>query len=415
MFTRLLLLFILMMIVDIINHFGLKAMLKELKDSYAYKYNMIAYWGISITVILVLFISLSITGYPKLDYIKYRIYFFQFGFWLIFYFPRILFAHFVILQGLYHLIKSLVSNRANFTVKRKRKKSFAILKFGLIISFSTSLLVIYGMIWGKSNYKVQHVNITIEHLPKSFEGFTIAQFSDAHLGSFTNEHDVKKGLDLLQRQNADMIVFTGDMVNNIADEMEPYLDELSKLTAPFAKYSILGNHDMSDYVKWEKFELQQAYINKLIKYQEQCGFKMLLNQNIIIKKGKDSIAIIGVENWGLPPFKQYGKLAMAMKNCESIETKILLTHDPTHWKEEVVEKTDIDLTLSGHTHGMQMGIDVYGFRWSPIKYIYENWIGIYKKNNQYLYVNPGFGYIGFPGRIGIQPEITIFHLKSKKQ
>lgn len=413
MIIRLIILFTVMFIIDTINHFGLKAMLSRLKGSYAYKFIITGYWGMSIAVVVVFFVALGITGYPQLDYVKYRVYFFLFGFWLIFYLPRFIFAHFVILQGIFYVIKSIIKRKNSYAVKRIKRNNFFISKFGLIIAFSSSILVIYGMIWGKSDFKVNKVDIYLEDLPTSFEGFKIAQFSDAHLGSFTNATDVRKGLSLLQNENPDIIVFTGDMVNNIADEIEPYFADLSKLHAPCGKFSILGNHDMSDYVKWKNFEIKQEYINKLIKYEETCGFTLLLNQNQIIRKEKDSIVLIGVENWGLPPFKQYGDLAKAMNGIQAVETKILLSHDPTHWSQQVI-KTDINLTLSGHTHGMQMGINLIGIRWSPIQFMYKNWIGLYQEDKQFLYVNPGFGFIGFPGRIGIRPEITLIILHKKE-
>lgn len=413
MFTRLIILFIFMIIIDIINHFGLKFMLRRIKESYLYKYNFIAYWGIAISIVVVFLVSMGITGYPKMDYVKYRVYFFLFGFWLIFYFPRIVFALFVILQAIYYLIKSIFSRRSSYAVKRKKQKKYLIQKLGLVVSIFTSFLVIYGMVWGKSNYKVQTIDISIQNLPKAFDGFTIAQFSDAHFGSFTNIKDAHKGLDMMQNENPDLIVFTGDMVNNIADEIEPFFADLSKLDAPYGKFSILGNHDMSDYVKWKDFEMKQEYLKKLISYEEKCGFKVLLNQNFILRKGHDSIALIGVENWGVPPFKQYGNLDKAIKGVETVPVKILLSHDPSHWENKVINKTDIAITLSGHTHGMQMGIDFWGMRWSPVQYLYKQWFGLYNEGTQYLYVNPGFGFLAFPGRIGIQPEITIIKLHSK--
>jgi len=402
-----------MIIIDLINHFGLKAMMRRLKGSYFYKFNFIAYWGFAIGMVITLLTTLLITGYPGLDYIKYRTYFILFGVFMVFYVPRLVFSHFVILQAILYLIKKVFFKKKDYKVKRNIRKNYQFQKLGLFVSVLFGLLVIYGMIWGKSYFKVREVNIYLEKLPSSFEGFRIAQFSDAHLGSFTNPKDVKKGLNLMQAAQPDLIVFTGDMVNNIADEMEPYFDDFKNLYAPYGRYSILGNHDMSDYVKWKNFDMKQEYLQKLIDYQEICGFKMLLNRNVIIKKGDDSIALLGVENWGLPPFKQYGDLQKALDGIRRVHPKILLSHDPTHWTEQVINRTDIDLTLSGHTHGMQMGIDLWGFRWSPIQFLYKNWFGLYQEREQKLYVNPGFGYIGFPGRIGIRPEITVFILHSK--
>lgn len=414
MFLRLVILFCFMLVLDLINHFGLKAMMRRLQGSQFYKFNFIAYWGLSIAIIITLLTTLLITGYPGLDYVKYRTYFYLFGIFMVFYLPRLVYVHFVILQAVFYLMKRLFFKKKAYIVKRTVRKNYLIQKWGLLFSALFGLLVIYGMVWGKSYFKTQEVDLYLDHLPKSFENFRIVQFSDAHLGSFTNPKDVKKGLNMIQAARPDVIVFTGDMVNNVADEMEPYFDLLKGLHAPYGKYSILGNHDMSDYVKWKNFELKQEYLNKLINYQEDCGFKMLLNSNVIVRKGPDSIALLGVENWGLPPFKQYGDLQKALWGIRRVHPKILLSHDPTHWTEKVIDKTDVDITLSGHTHGMQMGIDLWGFKWSPVQFLYKNWFGLYQEKNQYLYVNPGFGYIGYPGRIGIRPEITVIILHQKK-
>ncbi len=413
MLMRLLYLVIFMVVIDLINHFGLKAMLKRIKDSYFYKYNIIAYWSVAFLMAIVLLISLLITGYPQLDYEKYRFYFYLFAFWLVFYLPRFVFSFFVVLQTIYYLLKNIRSRKGSYTVRRNIKRSYVVQKAGLTVGFLTFLIVIYGILIGKSDFKVTQIEIELAELPAAFDGFRIAQFSDAHLGSFSDTKIAEKGFQILQNQKPDMIVFTGDMVNNIADEIEPYFVALSKLEAPYGKFSILGNHDMSDYVKWKNFDLKREYLLKLIRYQERCGFQVLENENILIRKGDAEIALIGVNNWGLPPFKPYGDLHKAMSGVENSAVKILLSHDPSHWKEQVLAKTDIDLTLSGHTHGAQMGIILPFFKWSPVQYIYTYWHGLYHINNQHLYVNPGFGYIGFPGRIGMRPEITIFTLKKK--
>jgi predicted MPP superfamily phosphohydrolase len=415
MFTRLAFLFLLMIVIDLINHFGLRVMLRRLRHSHIYRINFIIYWGITVAIVVSLPVTLLITGYPGIDYVKYRTYFLLFGIFMVFYMPRIIFALFVIVQSLWYLLKKLFSRKKEYIVKRHKRKNYYIQKTGIVLAFLSSVLVIYGMTAGKSDFKVRKVYVEIPGLPAAFDGFRIAQFSDAHLGSFTNRDDVKKGLELLQDQSPDIIVFTGDMVNNIADEMEPYMTEFKKLKAPYGKYSILGNHDMSDYVKWKNFTIKREYIDKLIAYQEECGFRMLLNSNVIIKREGDSIALAGVENWGLPPFKQYGNLDKALEGIKNINTKILLSHDPTHWTGEVLSKTGICLTLSGHTHGGQIGLNFAGIKWSPVQYVYKNWMGLYKQGNQYLYVNPGFGYLGFPGRIGINPELTIIILRQKPQ
>lgn len=415
MFIRLLALLFLMIIIDLINHLGIKILSGHRKEQNAKAFRLKLYWGITIFTIMGFIMSYIIVGRPGLDYEKYRFYFLLFGIFLTFYFPRILFSHFVVLYGILRIFKKIFFRKPSYQVRRHIRKAPLFLKIGFWISISSSLLVIYGMTYGKQNFKLHEQEIYLDNLPKAFEGFRIAQFSDAHLGSFTNKENVIKGLQLLADSKSDMIVFTGDMVNNIADEMEVYIPYFQKIKPPYGKYAILGNHDMSDYVKWKAFDLKQEYIDKLIRYETAAGFDVLLNEGSIIRKGKDSIALLGVMNWGKPPFKKYGDLNKTLSQFRAFNTKILLSHDPSHWTEEVVPQSDIDLTLSGHTHGMQLGINIWGIRWSPIQYLYKHWFGIYYKGSQQLYVNPGFGFLGFPGRIGISPEITVFTLKNKVQ
>ncbi len=404
-----------MILIDSVNHLGMKVMMRRLKDSYFYRINFILYWGMTLLLIVSLFVNLLINGYPGTDYVKYRSFFMLFGIFLTIYLPRVVFTLSVIIQTLRYLSKKTLFKKRNYIVKRNDRRNYTIQKVGLALSMLIGLLVIYGMIWGKSDFTVKRVDVYIKGLPASFEGFKIAQFSDAHLGSFTNSGDVSKGLKLIKLQSPDMIVFTGDMVNNIADEMEPYLSELSALKAPYGKFSILGNHDMSDYVKWKDFKIKKKYIDKLVDYQRRCGFNVLLNSHVIIKKGKDSLALLGVENWGLPPFKKYGDLKAAMQGTENVPVKILLSHDPTHWSEEVAGKESIALTLSGHTHGGQIGFDISKtIRFSPVQFKYKNWSGLYTKGDNKLYVNPGFGYLGYPGRLGIRPQITVIVLHREK-
>lgn len=414
MFARLLILLIFIILIDGINYLGLRALMKNYKDSGIYKLNFYLYFGLTIGIFIWFGLNLLITQDPGIDHVKYRSYFLIFGIFLLIYIPRFVFNFFTILEGLYRLLRIPFSGGRRFAVKRNQHKVYAMLIIGLILSIVSFFVVLHGLTYGKSNYLVKNQIIYIKNLPAAFHDFKIVQFSDTHFGSFKSETDVKKGLDLINQQDADIICFTGDMVNNVVDEIYPYRNLLTNLKAKHGKFSILGNHDMSDYVKWQNFELKQSYLDKLVESQEDCGFNVLMNENKIIKIGGDSIAIIGVENWGKPPFKQYGKLGLAMEGIEKVPTKILLSHDPSHWKSEVLNKTNIKLTLSGHTHGMQLGINIGWLKWSPVQYLYENWLGLYNENNQYLYVNPGFGFIAFPGRIGIRPEITVITLKSAK-
>ena len=285
-------------------------------------------------------------------------------------------------------------------------------ELALILAAVPFLGLLYGMTGGRHRYKVHKVTLKFDDLPEAFDGFTITQLSDIHAGSFTSRKGVEKGVAMVNRQNSDLLLFTGDLVNNQASEMEPWIETFSKLKAPFGKYSVLGNHDYGDYIKWESKQAQSANLSQLKKVHKEIGFKLLLNEATIIEKDSQSIALIGVENWGKGGFHKYGSLTKAAATVADEEFKILMSHDPSHWEAKTLENLKhIHLTLAGHTHGMQFGIELFGFQWSPVKYVYPQWAGLYKKNNKYLYVNRGFGFLGFKGRIGIWPEITVITLK----
>lgn len=274
------------------------------------------------------------------------------------------------------------------------------------------MLVVYGMLFGFTHYKVHHVDFKHAKIPDSFNGFKIAQISDIHLGTFGNKKQVEKGLNKLMEQKPDMIVFTGDMVNNYSSEALDYIDLFKRLDAPFGKYAIMGNHDYAHYAYKLTKKEQEEDTQKLRHIIEQMGFNLLSNSNEIIVHHGDSIVLAGVENWGNAPFPQYGELETALNNIDSASFVLLLSHDPSHWTQKVLNfRLPIALTLSGHTHGMQFGFELGNKKWSPVQYLYPNWAGMYQSDKQYLYVNRGFGGIGFPGRVGIRPEITLIELK----
>jgi predicted MPP superfamily phosphohydrolase len=250
------------------------------------------------------------------------------------------------------------------------------------------------------------------NLPKSFDGLCVVQISDFHLGSFLNKkEEVEEAVEFINEQEPDLLLFTGDFVNNVSSEIDPFMPALKKLKAKYGMYSIFGNHDYGDYVKWENPEKRQENIDRIIKLQEEAGFEILLNDSTKIELNGESINLVGVENWGLPPFPQYGDLNKALANVEKDSFKILMSHDPTHWDEQILEQTNIDLTLSGHTHGAQFGVEIPGWRWSPVSMRYKRWGGIYEEGKQYLNVNTGIGFIGFPGRVGMPPEISVIELR----
>ncbi|HEY5826437.1 MAG TPA: metallophosphoesterase [Cyclobacteriaceae bacterium] len=270
----------------------------------------------------------------------------------------------------------------------------------------------YGIISGAHDYRIRRVTINLPNLPKSFDGIRIGQVSDIHSGSFWNKTAVKGGVEMLMKEKPDLIFFTGDLVNNEASEVKEYLPIFEKLKAPLGVYSVTGNHDYGDYKAWSSPSEKEKNFRDVVNANKQMGYDILMNENRIIKQGGDKIAIIGIENWGTK-FSKHGKLDEAYKGTDEAAVKLLLSHDPTHWDAQVRPNyKDIDVAFAGHTHGFQFGVEIAGIRWSPVQYVYKQWGGLYKEDNQYLYVNRGFGYIGYPGRVGMPPEITIFELKS---
>ncbi|WP_342645536.1 metallophosphoesterase [Mucilaginibacter sp. CSA2-8R] len=272
---------------------------------------------------------------------------------------------------------------------------------------------LYAMVKGKYDYRVHRHTLYFEDLPEAFDGFTITQLSDIHSGSFDTADAVQRGIDLANAQKSDLFVFTGDLVNNVASEIEPYMHRFSQLKAPYGQYSILGNHDYGDYVQWESEEAKAANLEKLKKHHKALGFRLMLDENTPIEKDGQKIVLIGVQNWGRG-FIQIGNLDEALAGVKHDDFKLLLSHDPTHWEEKVrYHPSHIHLTLSGHTHGAQFGVETDKFRWSPVKYRYLDWAGLAQENNRFLYVNRGFGFLAFSGRLGIWPEITVIELKRK--
>jgi uncharacterized protein len=286
-------------------------------------------------------------------------------------------------------------------------------KLALIAGAIPLTAFVYGMIRGAYNYQIKKVTLKLPNLPAAFIGYRAIQISDLHTGSFTSTNPLKKAVALINKQKADLVFFTGDLVNNISTEVLPHLETLKTITASDGVFSILGNHDYGDYVNWENREAKIENLNRLKAAHRQAGWRLLLNENVSIKKGTDQLAVIGVENWSSRlHFPKYGNLNQAYAGTENIPFKILLSHDPSHWDAEVINQyPDIDLTLSGHTHGMQFGINIPGFKWSPVQYVYKQWAGLYNKGSQYLYVNTGLGFLGYPGRVGFLPEITVFEFQ----
>ena len=301
------------------------------------------------------------------------------------------------------------NNNADFLPSRRKFVS----QLGLGLAAVPFLSLIYGMTIGKYNYRVIKQQIFFPDLPDAFDGFTITQISDVHSGSFDNPEKINYAIDLVNEQNSDMILFTGDIVNTHAKEMHPWIDTFKKIKPhKYGKYSVLGNHDYGEYVDWPSEAAKEKNFQAIKNLYGEIDFKLLLNEHTFIEKDNSKIALVGVENWGLH-FGEKGDVELASKNLTKDDFKILMSHDPSHW-ENVVKKHDkhFHLTLSGHTHGMQFGIEIPGFfKWSFAQYMYKQWAGLYEEFGRYIYVNRGFGFHAYPGRVGIMPEITVIQLK----
>lgn len=288
-------------------------------------------------------------------------------------------------------------------------------EFGLALFAVTVLIFLYGIIKGKYAYRVIKHTLFFDELPEQFDGFRLTQISDVHAGSFKNAKAVQRGIDLIKAQNSDLFVFTGDLVNNKAEEIVPWMGHFSQVKAPYGQFSILGNHDYGDYIKWENETEKQTNLQSLKRHHAEMGYRLLLDEHVRIEKNGQHIILAGVENWGIG-FGERGDLKKALQNVNPDDFKVLLSHDPTHWESEVKNwPSKIQLTLSGHTHGMQFGIEAFGIKWSPVKYRYAHWAGVTSANGRYLNINRGFGFLGFSGRVGIWPEITVIELKKTKR
>ena len=274
------------------------------------------------------------------------------------------------------------------------------------------LVVLFGLTRGRHFYRIRRETLLFPDLPEAFDGFTITQITDVHSGSFTDAAGVQKGLDLVNAQHSDVILFTGDLVNNQATEMDRWIPAFAGLRAPMGKFSVLGNHDYGDYMQWTTPEAKEANLVRLKQVHAEIGFRLLLDESITLEKNDQSITLLGVENWGKGGFHKYGDLQKATANVPDDAFKILLSHDPSHWEGVTLDHYQhIHLTLSGHTHGMQFGFELFGIKWSPIKYVYKQWAGLYEDEGRFLYVNRGFGFLGLKGRIGMWPEVAVITLQ----
>ncbi len=408
---------IILLLIDLYTFRGLQLLLQGIQGRIIKISVNIIYWAVTAIIISgILFISFNPNNFRNPAFFTTYV-MPLFGAVALFVLPKIIFVFFQMLNDLLQLSLYLiskftsVSNQSNAGGEIINRRIF-LTQTGAILAMIPFVSIAYGMIKGKYDFRILKEKLFFENLPAAFDGLRIVQISDIHIGSFGENYEaVKKGIDMVNSLEPDFIFFTGDLINNFAKETEGWLPHLRELKAKNEKYSILGNHDYGDYVQWDSREEKQQNIQNVIDFHSKIGFRLLLNESVKINRGGEEISLIGVENWGRPPFPKYGDLKKAMTGCEKYPFKILLSHDPSHWDEEVLKKTSVDLTLSGHTHGMQFGVEVGSIKWSPVKFKYPRWGGLYSEGKQFLYVNRGFGFIGFPGRVGMPPEITLIELK----
>ncbi|MEC5158813.1 putative MPP superfamily phosphohydrolase [Chryseobacterium sp. MP_3.2] len=367
----------------------------------------IAYWVV--TVLVYGFFICELLTFKRTDRDHHKIQIVTSVF-LIFVLPKFFVLFFLLIEDFIRILRYGLST---FTPEENhfpdRRKFLSIIGLGSAAILAG--LFIDGIIFGKYRHSVRRVKMKIAGLPESFKGYKIIQISDVHSGSFFNPEKLQKAINLINEQDADLVLFTGDMVNNLAEEFKSFVPLFSMIKAKDGKFSILGNHDYGDYYDWPNAVEKARNVPNLIGFQKEAGFEMLRNEHRIIEKNGEKLYILGVENWGLKPFPQYGDLDKAAAGIPPEAAKILMSHDPTHF-DEIVKKhpSNVQLTLSGHTHGMQFGLDLKNVRWSPVQFRYKKWADLYESEGKSLYVNRGFGVIAYPGRVGIDPEITLLEL-----
>lgn len=401
--------------------YGFQGIKRLTADWYSARYRKtvhLAYW----LFFIVLLLSFAVTFYirfstdnssPLIQWVM--------NVFLTFFVTLLVFILPLLLEDIYRAFAALVrffrrtessSNISDSALRPGRRKFIS--QAALLLAGIPYASFLYGIIKGKYDYRLHREVLYFDDLPEAFDGFTITQISDVHSGSFTDAAAVQQGIDLIMAQKSDLFVFTGDIVNDLATEIEPYKGAFGQIKAPFGQFSVLGNHDYGMYHEWGSEEAREENLEKLKQHHADMGYRLLLDEHVTLEKEGEKIALLGVENWGRG-FIEKGDLSKALNGVEEGAFKVLLSHDPSHW-DEVVKKqpTPVHLTLSGHTHGMQFGVETPLFKWSPVQYRYKNWAGLAEDNNRLLYVNRGFGFIGFSGRVGIWPEITVLELRKRR-
>ena len=413
---RNIILFIVLFLIDLYAYQAFKTLAKKYSDK-TKKRIRIGYLLISTFCFTVLFIA---GFYNWHDWNKYfRTY--AFAILLIIMWTKLMIDIFLLVDDLIRLFRWIIKKITNkvheATPEKPAKTENAIsrsdflVKTGLLIASIPFFSLVYGMVANATNFKIRKVKLPLPNLPDSFEGFRIVHISDIHTGSFTSTEPLERAVNLINEQKADAVFFTGDLVNDICDETLPYLNILNKIKATHGVFSIFGNHDYGDYYNWQNEDDKKKNLENLKHVHQQLGWDLLLDEYRHIEKNGERISVIGIQNCGAMGFSNYGSIKKATENLDYSPVNILLSHDPSYWKKEITKNyPQIDITLSGHTHGMQFGVEIPGFKWSPVQYIYKEWADLYSVKKQYLYVNRGLGFIGYPGRVGILPEITVMEL-----
>lgn len=415
MWVRTLIIVLLLVLIDLYVWQGIRLLTKSLNPFWQRSINLL-FWGFTIFSIAI-FSAMLLSDWkewPK----AFRTY--SFALIFIVYFAKIVWVLFLLADDLTRLFRwgwSKLRPSSALPAEAPAEaisRSAFLVRLGMLSASVPMLAMIYGMIRTAYQYKVHHIPFAVNNLPKAFRGFRIIQISDIHIGSFMSTEPFAKAVELINSQKADLIVFTGDLVNNKSEEVLPFLEEMKKLKAPYGVYSVLGNHDYGDYVAWPDRKAKEENLNDLIRYHRQSGWDILLDEHRSIEKDGERMTITGVQNWSQHlRFPKYGDIDKAMEGFVPGSFNLLLSHDPSHWRGQILEeRSHFQLTLSGHTHGFQFGVEIPGFRWSPVQYVYKEWAGLYTENGQSLYVNRGLGFLGYPGRVGILPEITLIELQN---
>ncbi|HNQ61051.1 MAG TPA: metallophosphoesterase [Bacteroidia bacterium] len=414
--SRIIILILILLAIDLYVFQGVRFLMHH-KSMQTQRWLGIGFWSITLLSITPIVIAQFVDwqSWPKM------LRTITFSMVVIIYLSKLFVLLFLILDDILRLIrwigtwvgKKISTDQSNTTSPTIRISRIDFLvKLGFFVGAIPFVSMIYGMIGGAYDYKVRRVKLKIPSLPDGFEGFRFVQISDLHTGSFMSTDHLKTAVDLIMKEKPEAIFVTGDLVNNLHTEALPYRDIFSSMKAPLGVHSVFGNHDYGDYHKWESIEDKINNLQSLKAFQKEVGWNLLLNDHTFLERNGEKIGLIGVENWSSRMnFQKYGDMNASTKHMEPAAFNILLSHDPSHWDAEVTEKYRyINLTLSGHTHGMQFGVDIPGFKWSPVQYVYKQWADLYQKGSQYLYVNRGLGFLAYPGRVGILPEITVFEL-----